>query len=117
MLEWNSLTQSDDMDQLIRESDEYPLLIFKHSTRCNVSSIAKMRLEAQWDEAPNLKPYLLDIFKNRDVSDAMVDVFGIEHESPQALILHKGVCVYHTSHLDISVESILRMASSYLAVS
>lgn len=104
MLEWNLLTQSDDMYQLIRESSDYPLLIFKHSSHCHVSSIAKMRLESHWDASLNVKPYFLDIFKSRHLSDRIADIFNVEHESPQVLVIYEGRCVQHNSHLDISTD-------------
>jgi bacillithiol system protein YtxJ len=64
-----------------------------------------------------IKPYFLDLISYRSISNAVADSFGIRHESPQLLIIYKGECVYHASHMGISypglkmqVESLMKSA-------
>ncbi len=112
MLEWNPLTTSAQLESLEQESFKHPVLIFKHSTRCNVSSISKMRLENQWVTAAlRYKPYFLDIFANRALSDEVVSRYGVQHESPQVLILNEGKCIYHASHFDIDPGHLSHLSS------
>jgi bacillithiol system protein YtxJ len=69
--------------------------------------MAKSRLEKNWDfSADDIKPYYLDLIAFRDVSNAITEKFGIFHESPQALLIRNGECVYDASHLDISVQEL-----------
>lgn len=104
---WKALTSSDQLDDIIAASHTKPQLILKHSTRCNVSYIAKLRLEDQWDfESSDLDAYLLDLLAYRELSDKVASLFQVYHESPQILIIEKGECTHDASHLDISVSEV-----------
>lgn len=48
------------------------------------------------------KIYYLDLRAHRDVSNLVASTFDVEHESPQVLLIDKGVAVYHASHGDIN---------------
>ena len=106
-INWLNLQSTQEVDNIITRSFSVPCLIFKHSTRCEISSIAKYRLENDWAfEEDTLEAYFLDILNYRTVSAYIADAFSITHESPQALLIHKGTCVFDTSHLDVSVAEI-----------
>ncbi|MEN0006232.1 MAG: bacillithiol system redox-active protein YtxJ [Bacteroidota bacterium] len=107
MLDWIKLNSLDQLDHIVAESSSTPTVIFKHSTRCSISSIAKMRLEDRWDfTADELKAYYLDLISYRAISNAVADRFAVHHESPQLLLIRNGECTYEASHLDISVEEL-----------
>ena len=106
-IHWISLTTVEELDDIARESYEAPCLIFKHSTRCNISSIAKFRLEDDWDLAPeSVRMYYLDLIRYRSLSNAVAERCSVHHESPQVLLIRNGECVYDESHLGIRVEEI-----------
>lgn len=86
-----------------------PILIFKHSTRCGISSMAKNRLERSWNEKDSVRvqPYLLDLIRYRSVSDAVESEFNVMHQSPQVLIITNGQCIYEASHLGINYEDLM----------
>ena len=106
-MNWNSLTSAYELNQIIERSHQVPCLIFKHSTRCSISFMAKHRLEEKWDfDATKLEPYYLDLFSYRNVSNEVAERFQVFHESPQILLIKDGECVHDASHLDISVEEI-----------
>ena len=44
-MRWKDLTTEEQLEAIKQESAEKPVVIFKHSTRCSISSMAKMRLE------------------------------------------------------------------------
>ena len=107
MIKWNALTRIVEVNDLVEQSHQQPCLIFKHSTRCSISSFAKSRLENDWNlSEQDIQPFYLDLINYRDVSNFVADHFAIDHESPQVLLIKDGICVYHTSHLDISVGAI-----------
>lgn len=83
------------------------VLIFKHSTRCAISSTAKFRLESFWKNDDNFPTYFLDLIKYRELSNQIANDFNVRHESPQVLVIKDGKCIYHSSHLSISVKNIL----------
>lgn len=106
-INWLNLQSTQDVDKVIARSFLVPCLIFKHSTRCEISSIAKYRLEDDWAfEEDTLEAYFLDILNFRAVSAYIATALSITHESPQALLIHQGACVFDTSHLDVSIAEI-----------
>jgi len=76
-------------------------LIFKHSTRCSISTMAFNRLKSG-EDFPGVKVYYLDLLKFRPISDFISEKYHVEHESPQVLLLVDGKCVFHASHNAIS---------------
>ena len=113
-MNWHQLTQASQLEEIKEESQQHPVLIFKHSTRCNISATAKARLERKWksDEAGDLLPYYLDLVLLRSLSNEVADTFGVRHESPQILLISKGECVYDASHFDINFDEISQQASN-----
>lgn len=107
-MHWNSLENTTQIDNIRDASQEKPVLLFKHSTRCPISSTALNRLERAWNEQEmsKLEPYYLDLIAFRPVSNQVAESFDVMHQSPQVLLIHKGNCVYHTSHLDISYATL-----------
>jgi bacillithiol system protein YtxJ len=108
MVLWKSFNMQHQLQDIIRESYHHPVFIFKHSRRCNVSSIAKMRLEDHWDPtlSPNSEIYFLDVISHPDLSDEIASYFQVYHESPQILIIQNGECLHDASHFDITVDEI-----------
>ncbi len=111
-MNWNTLTEATQLQDIKAESEEVSVLIFKHSTRCSISSAALNRLERAWrdDETGRVKPYYLDLLTYRTVSNQIALEFGIEHESPQVLLIRDGDCVYSASHMGINYKDILSSA-------
>jgi bacillithiol system protein YtxJ len=85
-------------------------LIFKHSTRCSISMMAKKRVEMDGDELPEeVQPYFLDLIAYRQLSALVADVFQVHHESPQLLLIKNGECVLDQSHGDISISEMVEV--------
>lgn len=106
-MNWIPLESVNQINQIIERSKEVPCAIFKHSTRCSISSMAKFRLEGDWDlPQKDIEPYFLDLIAHRDVSNQIAESFSVHHESPQILLIKNGECVYDSSHLDITVDEL-----------
>lgn len=100
---WQKLSSVDQLSTIKEESKVQPVLIFKHSTRCGISSMALGRLEREWSEdLNNIKAYYLDLISHRQISNAIEEEFGIYHESPQLILIENGKAVYDASHMSIS---------------
>jgi bacillithiol system protein YtxJ len=105
---WENLTSIEELNNYIDKSNEVPILLFKHSTRCPVSMMAKRRLESDWKFTPQqLLPVYLDLIAHRDISNAITEQFSVRHESPQVLLIKNGKCVYHASHEGIEVATLI----------
>lgn len=109
---WHQLTDIGQLQNLIHSSQEQSangltVLIFKHSTRCSISSMALSRLESRWKDDEKIQTWYLDLLAHRDISNEIASVFNVEHASPQVLLIKNGRCFYHNSHNGISVPDIL----------
>jgi len=109
---WNSLQTTEQLTELLEESVNSKILIFKHSTRCSISRTTLDRLERNWKaELPNTKSYFLDLLSFRELSNAIAERFNVEHQSPQVLIISEGKSIYDRSHFDIEysqLEAVLK---------
>lgn len=100
-MEWHTLTSLSDLDHAEQRSADRTVVLFKHSTRCSVSMMAKRAFEQQWT-AGNREAYLLDLIRHRDISNEIATRYGIHHESPQVVVLKASRPVFSTSHGSIS---------------
>ena len=105
-MNWIPISDTAGLDRIREKSFSKPQLIFKHSTRCSISSMAKARLERA--QAPeNIDFYYLDLLNFRNISNEVAESFAVQHESPQVLLIKNGECVYDESHGGISMEEIV----------
>ena len=111
-MNWKPLSNAADVDALKEASFAQPQLIFKHSTRCSISSMAKSRLERA-TPAGNVVFHYLDLIAHRNISSLIADTFNVEHESPQILLIKKGECVYDDSHSGISMDDIAEQSEKH----
>ncbi|RWW98845.1 bacillithiol system redox-active protein YtxJ [Flavobacterium cerinum] len=99
---WSDLTQLKQLEDIIEESAETPVVIFKHSTRCSISRMALKNFEREYAvEEGKAKPYFLDLLEHRDISNEIASRFEVQHQSPQLLLIKNGKAVYNSSHSDI----------------
>jgi len=106
-LDWNTLTQPEQLDALITRSYEVPVVIFKHSIRCGISAMVKAQMEADWDlDAQEVELHYLDLINYRSISNLVVERLGVWHQSPQLILLKGGQAAYHASHQAIRVSKV-----------
>ncbi len=109
-MNWIELKSEAQIAELKKKSFDKPQVIFKHSTRCSISAMAKGRLERSI--APdNADFYFLDLIAYRTLSNSVSDEFNVSHESPQILLIKGGECTYDESHGSISMEEIEEQVS------
>ena len=105
-IEWIPLETIEQLDTIVQESYEMPVLIFKHSTRCSISRFALKRFESEFDLQGKVITYFLDLLNYREISNEIAVKFGVQHQSPQVLLLKNGKVVYHDSHDGIEAEEL-----------
>ncbi|WP_437920580.1 bacillithiol system redox-active protein YtxJ [Sphingobacterium sp. LRF_L2] len=109
-MSWKPLSTIVELEELSQKNQVF--FIFKHSTRCSVSSMARRSLEYDFHLLPPDMPiYLLDLIRLRDVSDYIAQHWDVRHESPQLLVLKGDSCLFHASHQDIELKQILPFIS------
>lgn len=110
-MQWKNITDLEQISQ-IKQQLGYSL-IFKHSTRCSVSAMAKRRFEMDWSVIPeDTALYFLDLISYRDISAQIAETFQVHHESPQILLIKNGDCVLDASHSDISADEVAEVINN-----
>ena len=104
-MDWKILSNEEQLQLINQRSAEIPQVIFKHSTRCSISSMAKSRLERA-GMPPNTEFYYLDLIQHRNLSNRIAELYQVHHESPQVLIIRNSECIYDESHSGISMDEI-----------
>lgn len=89
------------LERLVAESHSRPVILFKHSLTCGISSGVYREVSRV---AADIN--LIIIQTHRDLSNAIAQLTGVRHESPQAIVLRDGKPVYHASHYDIEADHI-----------
>lgn len=85
-------------------------VIFKHSTRCSISSMALRNFQSEWNLNNDCAElYFLDLIAFRDVSNEIAAVTGVAHQSPQAIVLKDKQVKYHESHSHIDAVEIQKL--------
>jgi bacillithiol system protein YtxJ len=102
---WIRMIGADQLEEIF-EKDGRPKLVFKHSTRCSISSMALSRFEKEWNQANNCDLYFLDLLAHRPISDLIAQRSEIQHQSPQVIVLIDGEVIHHSSHNGISANEI-----------
>jgi bacillithiol system protein YtxJ len=95
------LDSTERLEELFTQSHEKPVLLFKHSTTCPISS-------GVYEEVSRVNGdiNLIIMQSARDVSNAIASKTGIRHESPQAIVIKNGEPIYQASHFDVTAEAI-----------
>ncbi|HRI19456.1 MAG TPA: bacillithiol system redox-active protein YtxJ [Panacibacter sp.] len=110
MLQWIILADAAQLNLIKEKSYQKPQVLYKHSTRCSVSSVSLKRIEKS--EIPvNADFYFLDLIRFRNISDKVANDFNVYHESPQVLLIKNGECIYDESHLGINMQELAEQAA------
>lgn len=108
-MNWISLEHERQIQEISENSNIRPQVIYKHSTRCGISSVVKSRLDRS--KLPeDVDYYFLDIIHYRGISNKISETFQVYHESPQVLVIRNGECVYDESHMGITAQDIMAQA-------
>ncbi len=102
-----TLSTNDELEAALKRSAEVPVVIFKHSPTCGISAQAFESI-SEWRAAasPLAEFLVLPVQASRQLSARLAQMFGIRHESPQALVIDRGAVVWHGSHFRATARSI-----------
>ena len=85
-----------------------PVLLFKHSTRCPVSAAARRRAHAFMESNSQLSVCLAEVLviEHRPVSLWLAQRLGVNHASPQLILINDGKALWDVSHSRIQERTI-----------
>lgn len=105
--QFKSIRNLDDLNRIVDQSRDKPVLVFKHRPSSPESIEKKIELENTWNIPSELVDlYIVDDIKDREVSQEIAELAGIQHEFPQVVLFADGVTMYDESHEMINVKKI-----------
>ncbi|MGQ8874012.1 bacillithiol system redox-active protein YtxJ [Paenibacillus sp. TSA_86.1] len=104
MADMTKMTSIEQLNSAVQATEDQPLLLFKHSTRCPISAHAYQEMNDYLHNSPNesVKYGIIYVVEDRPVSNEAAERLGVKHESPQVILIKKGMPVWHTSHSEIT---------------
>jgi len=102
---FHPLADETNWSQARARSEEQPILVFKHSNACPVSGNANQEMK-QLAQNGELPVYKLVVQQSRALSDEIADTLDVRHETPQAILLDERAPAFHTSHFDVTAETL-----------
>jgi bacillithiol system protein YtxJ len=105
-MNWKKIESENTLKEINLRSHDMPQLIFKHSTRCSISSMALNRMTSA-QQPQGVEIYYLDLLNFRNLSNQIASDYHVPHESPQILLIKNEQCVYHATHSEISMRDLV----------
>ena len=102
-LDMETLTTQAELDELVKRSNTEPVILYKHSVTCPISARAQEQVVELKHDIPS---YAVVVQYARDLSQKVEDEFGIEHETPQVIIVKGGKAVADFSHANITTKDV-----------
>jgi bacillithiol system protein YtxJ len=103
----NELSTIEALDHALSESNERPVLLFKHSLTCPISSRAFREFQSYLERGDAAVSYaLIKVQNSRPVSNEAASRLGVRHETPQAILIRNGREVWNASHFDITADAL-----------
>lgn len=116
-VQWHSISSEEELETILGGHSEVPtscFLLLKHSNRCAISNVAKVRLERNPDS--RLTYFLIDVIGNRVVSNKLSEMTEVSHESPQMFLYHNTQLIDVKSHMAISASEISRRLNAVMQI-
>ena len=105
-MNWHTINNQDQLEQIKAASYIMPQVIFKHSTTCSISRMALDRFErAVTPEKVDF--HFLDLLNFRQISNEITAFFQVQHASPQVILIKNGECIYDESHYGIRMDELI----------
>jgi monothiol bacilliredoxin len=86
------------------------VVLFKHSSTCSVSWAAHAHVTRFQERNPQVPVYFVSVQKDRAASQQIAQRLNVRHESPQIIVLRRGVVSSVASHGAITEEQLAEMA-------
>jgi len=102
---YQSISTSQEYAGAVAQSRSEPVLIYKHSTMCELCTWAKRNIQ-QLSKTDNLPVYEVAVQTARPLSNAIEQALGIRHESPQGILLSDETPIFNASHRKLTKQAL-----------
>jgi bacillithiol system protein YtxJ len=96
-----TITEVESFEELVSQSHNAPVVIFKHSTTCPISAAAYQEMSRFDGDVA-----LIEVQRARNLSNEIEQKTGVAHESPQVLVLRNGMSVWDASHWKVKADAV-----------
>jgi bacillithiol system protein YtxJ len=94
-----NLETQPDFDTLMRAEEA---VLLKHGATCPVSAHAREELSTFAASHPDVTVCALEVTAHGDLSKYAAERLGVEHESPQVILIRGGQAAWHSEHFAIT---------------
>ncbi|MDI2587519.1 bacillithiol system redox-active protein YtxJ [Psychrobacillus sp. NEAU-3TGS] len=105
MAKYTEIITVDQWKDVLEQSKEKAVIVFKHSTTCPISAYAYGEFTSF--DSP-VETYLVKVIEHRAVSNEIENDLGVRHESPQAFLIVDGRAVWNASHRKITNKELTK---------
>ena len=107
MAAFKEITKTEELSEIFNESCHRKVILFKHSTTCPISGRAWGEVQNYIKESSDeALVVMIKVIESRPVSNLVTETLGVQHQSPQVLILEKNQVLWHASHQQITQDRI-----------
>ncbi|HEX7294434.1 MAG TPA: bacillithiol system redox-active protein YtxJ [Pyrinomonadaceae bacterium] len=100
---FQTVVDASGLNSLLDNSNERPVIVFKHSLACPISAMAYREMQKLESEV-----VLVEVQNARQVSRELAELTGIRHESPQVIVFRNGKAVWNASHYDVKAHAVTK---------
>lgn len=106
--EADPIRQVSDTAELFDALGDGPAVIYKHSNRCGTCFRALKEVRNFASRNPAVPVFMIDVVRDRPVSNQVAQHFDVWHESPQALVVRNDRSIWDGSHLQVTAGALER---------
>lgn len=109
MVEFKEITSSQEFGEILDESCQRKIILFKHSTTCPISERAWQEVQAFIKEnTDDVLVVMIKVIESRPVSNQIANDLEVKHQSPQVLLLSNRKVLWHVSHQSVTRNKIIK---------
>ena len=107
MAEFKEITCSQEFGEILDESRQRKIILFKHSTTCPISERAWQEIQDLiQDSSDEVLVVMIKVIESRPVCSQVAEDLGVKHQSPQVLLLNNKKVLWHASHQSVTQNKI-----------
>ena len=97
---------------MLELSKTRPVLVFKHSTTCDISSHVLAEVDGFLSRYRDVPFGIVNVVEDRNLSAVIAEHTGIRHESPQIIAIVNELPIWHASHWSIDRNELERLLAN-----
>lgn len=109
MAEFKETSSSQALSEILNQSCQRKVIIFKHSTMCPISARAWQEVQDFISQSPKeVLVTMIKVIESRPVSNQVAEELGVKHQSPQVLLVCDRQALWNASHQAVTKSNITK---------